>query len=191
MNSGIYKLTFKNGATYIGKSNDITRRWKEHAEKMAARKAAAPIQKCFEAYGFPEGDILLNCHTDYLDIAEAYFINVLSPSLNTVRPKMPDSAAALMRSPSIMKYAMGEIVTEFGEKLEELEKVEAELSACINECAEIERASDERTLYHRARRENWVELQQLRVEIEGRKEFMEIIKNRTLWQRIWNHGFGN
>ena len=44
MASGIYKLTFKSGNFYIGKSNNIDRRWQEHFDKFKKGTAAKNMQ---------------------------------------------------------------------------------------------------------------------------------------------------
>lgn len=75
MNSGIYKLTFKSGNYYIGKSNNIDRRWKEHLDKFTRGKAAARMQAEYNKYGAPNGEVLLFCHEDHIDIMEALYIH--------------------------------------------------------------------------------------------------------------------
>jgi group I intron endonuclease len=84
MKSGIYCLTFKDGSMYIGKSIDIERRWKEHTDAMSTDRAANKIQAAFNNYGYPSAEILLECHSDHIDLMETYFICKLQPSLNTV-----------------------------------------------------------------------------------------------------------
>lgn len=83
MTSGIYRLTFSNGSTYIGKSNNIQRRWKEHADKMQKGKAAINMQAAFRAAGPPKGEVLLECHEDHIALMETYFIRHLHPNLNS------------------------------------------------------------------------------------------------------------
>ena len=81
--SGIYRLIFNDGSTYIGKSNDISRRWKEHADKFVKGKAASNMQQAYRTCGFPNTQILLYCHEDHIDIMETYFIRQLRPNLNS------------------------------------------------------------------------------------------------------------
>lgn len=82
MITGIYKLTFGNGSTYIGKSIDIERRWKEHSEKMLCGTAAKNIQNVFNKYGLPNITVLTECHSDHIDLMETYYINQFRPDLN-------------------------------------------------------------------------------------------------------------
>lgn len=84
MRSGVYCLTFKDGSCYVGKSIDIERRWKEHAEKFKSGKAAKNMQAAFNSYGYPNAKVLLECHSDHIDLMETYYIGKLQPQLNTI-----------------------------------------------------------------------------------------------------------
>lgn len=93
MTSGIYQLTFSDGSFYIGKSNDIERRWKEHFTKFGKGTAAAAMQAAYDSYGEPECDILIEAHEDHIDILEGLFIYANWDSikiLNGNKPKPPD-----------------------------------------------------------------------------------------------------
>ncbi len=83
MTSGVYLLTFKNGDTYIGKSNDMERRWIEHGDKLAKGKAAKNMQEAYRRSGFPNATSLIKCHVDHIDIMESYYIWKLQPNLNS------------------------------------------------------------------------------------------------------------
>lgn len=70
---GIYKITKKeNGKSYIGQSNDIERRFKEHTFKNKI-----PIDKAIQKYGKEsfQFEILEECSLDELDEKERYWIN--------------------------------------------------------------------------------------------------------------------
>lgn len=70
---GIYKITKKeNGKSYIGQSNDIERRFKEHTFKNEI-----PIDKAIQKYGKEsfQFEILEECSLDELDEKERYWIN--------------------------------------------------------------------------------------------------------------------
>ena len=70
---GIYKITRKEtGKSYIGQSNDITRRFKEHIFKNEI-----PIDKAIQKYGKEnfEFEILEECSLEELDEKERYWIN--------------------------------------------------------------------------------------------------------------------
>lgn len=54
MASGIYCLLFSSNYYYIGKSTDISRRYKEHIKAMKNDTAFNNIQKQYNIYGIPE-----------------------------------------------------------------------------------------------------------------------------------------
>lgn len=58
--SGIYKLNFPNGKSYIGLSNNIKRRMKEHKES----KLNLPISRAISKYGIDEFELLETIPSD-------------------------------------------------------------------------------------------------------------------------------
>ncbi len=90
MTSGIYKLTFDPDNTYIGKSVDIERRWAEHAKSFERNTAANKMQRAFDMFGFPDAEILLECHPDHIDLLESIYISARKPTLNSAMPQVPD-----------------------------------------------------------------------------------------------------
>lgn len=82
MTTGIYKLTFNSGRTYIGKSINIESRWRQHAEDMHNGKSSRALQQEYNRYGFPNSEIVFVCHEDHLDIYEETMIYRLRPELN-------------------------------------------------------------------------------------------------------------
>lgn len=92
MTTGIYLLNFKDQAFYIGQSQDIETRWKQHRDKFEKGKAAEKMQNAYNHYGMPMGSILVECHKDFLDTFENYFIwdqKQFPGCLNTSAPQ-PD-----------------------------------------------------------------------------------------------------
>jgi hypothetical protein len=75
MNSGIYRYTFDSGAYYIGKSNNIDRRWEEHRTKLAKGTAASRVQHQYNLEGMPSFEVICYCHEDHIDLMESYYIN--------------------------------------------------------------------------------------------------------------------
>jgi len=76
MNSGIYKLHFKDGSYYIGKSVDLTRRKDEHFRSLKLNKHVnANVQFTYLACGFPEFIVLETCSIDKLDNLEQEYLN--------------------------------------------------------------------------------------------------------------------
>jgi len=87
MTSGIYQLTFSDGSTYVGQSINIEARLDQHLEKLAKGKGARPLQECFNRCGLKfSAKTLFKCHSDHLDIMEAYYIDTIHPNLNTIFP---------------------------------------------------------------------------------------------------------
>lgn len=72
---GIYKITKKdNGKSYIGQSNNIERRIKEHQSK---RTRPYPIEKAIQKYGVEAFtyEVLEECKLEELDKKEKYWID--------------------------------------------------------------------------------------------------------------------
>lgn len=88
MTSGIYLIKFNEHNTYIGKSNDIDRRWKEHVTKFQKGTAAKTMQNAYNCYGMPDFHILCECHQDHIDLMESIYIrnNWYRGLLNTTQP---------------------------------------------------------------------------------------------------------
>ena len=74
MRSGIYKLIFPSGKYYIGKSEDIQARWKQHYASFEKGTHSKRMQEEFNRRGHPEGIVLLDCHRDHIDLMESLFI---------------------------------------------------------------------------------------------------------------------
>lgn len=94
MTSGIYQLNFNDQAFYVGQSINIEVRWKQHFDKFRKGTAAKKMQDAYNTYGLPDVSILLECHKDYLDMMENFYIAAnqsYSGSLNTTAPPLdPD-----------------------------------------------------------------------------------------------------
>ena len=86
MTSGVYKLTFRSGKDYIGKSINIDNRYKDHLKAFESRKASAKMQEEYDKWGVPELSIILETHPDHIDILESHLIGFLRPELNTQVP---------------------------------------------------------------------------------------------------------
>lgn len=132
MTSGIYRLTFKTGDTYVGKSVDVVQRWKQHFDKLSKGTAAKNMLTAYYASNsrYPKTELLLECHPDVLDEYENYFINSLKPVLNTQRPvprpqieqdilvRHANSGRAVHSTPAIISS----MEIEYEQKLTALEK---------------------------------------------------------------------
>lgn len=86
MSSGIYRLDFRSGATYVGKSINVYERFKDHMRSFEKGKAASRMQAEYDKWGPPEMEVIIEAHPDHIDILERYFIGALKPELNTQLP---------------------------------------------------------------------------------------------------------
>lgn len=80
---GIYKITNKtNNKSYIGKSNNIKRRFIEH--RNLNHKTNDNLKRAFKKYGIEnfEFEILEECPIDKLNEKEIYYIATLKPEYN-------------------------------------------------------------------------------------------------------------
>lgn len=89
MTSGIYQLNFDNQAYYVGQSQDMETRWKQHADKFLKGKAAAKMQDAYNQLGMPSARILIECHKDHLDNMENYYISLQKQYVNCLNTSAP------------------------------------------------------------------------------------------------------
>ena len=89
---GIYKITNKiNNKSYIGKSNNIKRRFAEH--KIINHETNQSLKRAYLKYGLENFtfEILEECDLDSLNDREIYYIKTLKPEYN--RTKGGDGAS--------------------------------------------------------------------------------------------------
>lgn len=73
--TGIYKFTFANGHYYIGQSIYIRRRQLQHIKAMCeGNHTNERVQHCFNKYGLPEFEVLLECNKEDLNTTETKYI---------------------------------------------------------------------------------------------------------------------
>ena len=80
---GIYKITkIENGKSYIGKSNDIERRFKEHQTK--GKISRIPVDEAIAKYGINAFtyEIIEKCSLDQLNEREQYWIKYYNTKEN-------------------------------------------------------------------------------------------------------------
>jgi hypothetical protein len=88
INSGIYQLSFRDGTKYIGKSTNLEEREVQHRMLLLRNRGSEALQAAYKKNGLFFFDVIVNCHPDWLDIAEAHFINEMQPKLNTTIPEL-------------------------------------------------------------------------------------------------------
>lgn len=192
MTSGIYRLNFDNQAYYVGQSQDLEARWKQHADKFLKGKSAKKMQDAYDAYGMPNATILIECHKDYLDIMENYYIaqqKTYPNCLNTTTPPLESNIDYdwLMQNTHMLKFSSIDIISDFITTVQQKTELEAKYNA-------MRRQLDNRFLAAKATAE-------LR---EGKDENIELvayntekiahieselarIKSRSFLDRIFNH----
>lgn len=174
MTSGIYQLTFSNGSFYIGKSNDIERRWKEHFTKFGKGTAAAAMQAAYDSYGEPSCKIILECHEDHIDVWEAHFItwNYNRPGcLNTSCPKPVDIPSNASLNPDYLTMSMWEHIQLMTKQEKEIDKLKDKVRQVKNGSLVEELESK---LYNE------------KVNVEFYKKQVEKLKSRGFFARLFN-----
>lgn len=76
MTIGIYKLLFKDGSFYIGKSIDIERRFAAHLYTLKNNTSSRKLQKAYTVQGRPLLEVILECTEEELDEAEKEAIEI-------------------------------------------------------------------------------------------------------------------
>ena len=89
--SGVYKITNTiTGDFYIGSSNDIKRRWKEHKIPSVWNKQPNnPMYQDFQKYGIDKFvfEVIAEVEVDKLKETEQQFIEMLQPTYNNYNAK--------------------------------------------------------------------------------------------------------
>jgi len=78
MTCGVYKIEAPSGKKYIGSSNNIERRWKEHKKLLQAGKHhCEPLQRAFNKYGEAvlHFEVLFECEKSQLIKMEQWCFN--------------------------------------------------------------------------------------------------------------------
>lgn len=209
MDSGIYRLTYRTGETYVGKSIHLTTRWKQHFDKLLKGKAAKNMQDAYHASGdcFPRTEVLLYCHPDMLDYYEGYFINELKPPLNTAIPQgLPELSKTVLVEHANLGFAIHSVVTliqvmhKNANEIIELQKTQRDKDAEIEELEDdFEELSQ--SWNDRAKRDAWAnreyravvserdrlgrDLKVSRDEVEVLKAWQLRVNKANWWQRLW------
>ena len=209
MDSGIYRLTYRTGETYVGKSIHLTTRWKQHFDKLSKGKAARNMQDAYHASGncFPKTEVLLYCHPDMLDYYEGYFINELKPPLNTAIPtELPyESKQVLVHHANNdrAQYSVINILGVLELYAEEVRELKTSKSTLAEQVEELEDDFEELSAAwnDRARRDNWGkrdyrravgeweslgrERNRLEKELASLKAWQLRVNKASWWQRLW------
>ena len=115
MKSGIYKLTWKDGAVYVGQAVDPVLRYRNHLEKMRNGTHTVKVQDVYNRLGEPGMVVLETCHPDHLDLLESIWINHYyelnaSKVVNTKIPPLPDDWDVLEKHRTALTNSTGRLV---------------------------------------------------------------------------------
>lgn len=180
MTSGIYKLTFKSGRFYIGKSVDIPARWRQHYDKLRKGMGAVRLQIEFNRYHDYNQEVLLECHPDHIDIMETYFINYSNKELmlNTTFPA-PLSRAEyqpILENLGTLKFSTSDHISSLANQNAEIKTLQLEVSKLKAKPAVIiKEYGDSTTLIQ----ELQAEIDELEIENEYLLSRLQIIKGST------------
>ena len=145
MTSGVYELKFSSGDRYIGKSIDIENRWRQHYDKFQKGTAAKAMQAAYNRYGCPTGSILLECHSDHIDIMEAVYIARHRPELNSDRPADPfpgvDIDYYINNTDYLSKSTLSHMVT-MSEDWDTIKALRSSIVSLSQEIEELEELND-------------------------------------------------
>lgn len=139
MTSGIYKLEFRSGNTYIGKSVDVNERFKDHMRSFEKKKAAAKMQAEYDRWGAPEMTVIIEAHPDHIDILERYFIGAMKPELNTQLPNelevmATDSVVAYF---DLLKHSTVDIIRLCASQDKEMDQLKIENERLEAHCSKL------------------------------------------------------
>lgn len=200
MNSGIYALTWKSGKFYIGKSEDIERRWKEHANSFLKGKHAKAMQEVYNREGPPEYEVLHYVHSDHIDLYEGIIINEHinnADCLNTTKGKAVDikdkqtlaihiSGLGLESTAQHMRSIEACVDTNIYLE-DKLSKAENKITQLNNQgiVLPIEELEERKKLLKQFQTQQ-KDLEEAYTLMQRLTKKVQFLQNRTLWQRILN-----
>jgi hypothetical protein len=207
MNSGIYKLTFCSNKFYIGKSEHIEQRWKQHESSFLKGTHTKKLQREYDLCGSPDYEIILYVHADHIDIYESIYIQSSwgTNCLNGNRPKpisQQDAEAyldyydkltindqsAIMHSSLMHLQAMEQYCKKLGELQQELELSQSdvlELETRGIKTPEGWQETNNQLAYMNEHLDS--ENTQLNNECSRYHRELKRLQNFSLWDRLFNY----
>lgn len=178
MNSGIYILVFNETYFYVGKADDIPRRWEQHRNDFAKNKHTRKLQWAYDTYGPPEYRVHCTLHSDHLDLMESIIIrhNWSDNCLNGNKPKeVPaDEVEILTRcDPQLLNISTAA----------HIRRIRTAEELLIEATALLEEYKDEGYVLPQ---EEAQEKDKLRKELKFQQQQLQQLRNRGLWARIMN-----
>jgi len=192
MTTGIYQLNFNDQAYYIGKSVDIETRWKQHTNKFLKHTAATQMQYAYDQVGMPAFGIVIECHKDYLDILEGYYINIQDQHpgcLNTSIPKLDPNLDYewLLSNKPMLQFSSTEIIRDFiglAKSNMSLQEEHETLQHSFNKAFMIHKAAADLKY---GKDENEILVKQYHERLRSAQEKVSNLLNRGIFARLFNH----
>jgi hypothetical protein len=192
MRSGIYKLIFPSGKYYIGKSEDIQARWKQHYASFEKGTHSKRMQEEFNRHGHPEGIVLLECHKDHIDLMESLFIedNQGPLCLNGNAPKAvgPWEREVLLADVTQLKYSTAvhiKVLGDYQTKIVQLEnsvtKVETKLKKLKHKGVQLPEETKSTLEYQEQT------IHQLATQVRQAEDTLQQYRNMPLLKRIFSY----
>jgi hypothetical protein len=178
MDSGIYCLGWgKSKHFYIGKSDNIPKRWKQHKRSFETGKHAVKMQECYDREGPPTYSVFLTCHSDHVDLYESMIIrhNLGPLCLNGALPKEVPLA-----DQEILLEAGDYIEMSTAQHIKLIEDTKANLTSKTEELEALKNLGIKMPADWQSEIDTLIEV----VKIQ-RKE-LQRLKNLSLWDRIFN-----
>lgn len=199
MDSGIYRLVFACGSTYVGKSKHLQTRWQQHFDKLKKGRAAELMQKAYKLSKnqLPQTEVLVYCHTDFLDYYEGYFIHKLKPRLNTQIPEplTPEQTEILTKhlERGLQTHSAVTLVTlidlyeqEHKKLLVEVNQLQAQVGKLEHEVQQLDEAWNDRAYQTLCKQKRFRQLQQQTQEYQARYDLLQFRVGSANWyQRLF------
>jgi hypothetical protein len=161
MKSGIYILKFDSGYCYIGKSVDISARYKQHLNSLRRGNHTSELQAHYKVWGIPGCEVLELCHPDHLDVLERSWISRGVNLLNKLYPNVPEDDSWVRSYSHVLEHSTGTILKNMAENSRELKDLR-----CHGVVApgELDRLRD------------------LELEVDSLRAY----KSSSWWYKLWN-----
>lgn len=192
MNSGIYVLRFPNGSYYIGKSDNIPKRWRQHWKDFQNGTHARKMQECYDRYGEPTAEVFLRCHRDHVDLYESIIIRMnLGPDcLNGAIPweATPSEVPTLMNNPQYIEQSTADHFECMNRQKREIEGLEEEVIELELVLEDLEREGIRTPEMIQNEMDSLERGNEYLIEqLSQTKEKLETLKNLSLFDRIFNY----
>lgn len=192
MDSGIYVLDFSDGTYYIGKSDNIPNRWRQHWKDFESGTHARRMQDAYNRCGPPRASVFIKCHSDHIDLYESLAIhhNWGPKCLNGNKPRrVPDQEKAiLLESGQYIELSTAQHIELLNKANQEVEQKEKEIKGLAWELKELQNRGIRTPEGHRQELEHLKSDLRIRdQEIDIQKRELSRLAKLSIWDRIFNY----